>query len=242
MADILKVEGLNVTFGDHHVLQDVSFALDAGDSLVVIGPNGAGKTVLLKSLLGLEPYTGTVTWAKDARIGYVPQKIEADRHLPINLQNLLDAKANILDISEAKVKTVAQEIGLTAQTLKTPVGHLSGGNFQKALIAFALLGEPNVILFDEPTASLDELSEAHIYDVAASLREKHGITMIFVSHDLSIVPSIATKVLCLNKYAVCFGTPKETLTQDVFTKLYPEPHKFFHHLSAHHDHAHHDHG
>src|SRR6185295_20139038 len=93
---------------------------------------------------------------------------------------------------------VCETVNIGTESLKTPIGYLSGGQFQKALIAFALLGHPNVILFDEPTASLDELSEEHIYELIRNLQLKRGITTILVSHDLSIVYQHANKVLCLN--------------------------------------------
>ncbi len=239
----LFVRDLNVFFGDHHVLQDVSFTLKRGETFVIIGPNGSGKTVLLKSLLHLIPFSGSVTWSPDTRIGYVPQKIDADRHLPINLENLLGAKAAILGCSRKEIFSVSEDVGLDAETLKTPVGHLSGGNFQKALIAFALLGDPTVIIFDEPTASLDELAEEHVYDLMDVLRKKRGLTIVLVSHDLSLVPALANTVLCLNKVAICLGPPQEALTKEIFAKLYQGPHKFYSHSSSHRkilDQRHHD--
>ncbi|MDE3120157.1 MAG: ATP-binding cassette domain-containing protein, partial [Paracoccaceae bacterium] len=98
-----------------------------------------------------------------------------------------------MDLSEA----VFREVGLTPELLNTHIGKLSGGQFQKALIAFALLGQPNVLLFDEPTASLDELSEERIYELLHNLQTNKQMTVILVSHDLSIVYRYADIVLCL---------------------------------------------
>jgi len=238
MNAFLSVQDLSVSFGKLRVINNVSFELNRGESLAIIGPNGSGKTVLLKTLLGLTEHAGSFFWSPDARLGYVPQKIDADRHLPINLQNLLEAKASIQHLKRADILSTVKTVGLPQETLRTPIGHLSGGQFQKALIAYALLGNPNVILFDEPTASLDELSEEHIYELLNELRRERGLTVILVSHDLSIVPEMADKILCLNKSTVCFGPPEEALTEEVFAKLYSEPHKVFHHPSEHH-HRHH---
>jgi len=234
MGKILTVTDLSVAFGERAVLKNLSFDLDAGSSLAVIGPNGSGKTVLLKTLLGLIPsYQGKIAWAPEVKLGYVPQKIDADRHLPMNAQNLIEAKAHILKLSRKDVAAATKSVGLTPEVLGTPVGHLSGGQFQKALIAFALLGDPNVILFDEPTASLDELSEEHIYDLIHRLQDERGITTILVSHDLSVVYKYASRVLCVNKEMICFGAPEEALTPAVLDKLYATPHKYYHHFYHH---------
>lgn len=232
MATILKVENLAVGFEKRSVLQDLSFELDKSENLAIIGPNGSGKTVLLKTLLKIIPHEGRIMWGEGVRIGYVPQKIEADRHLPLNLKNLLEAKARILGIKKTtgNLCDLCKEVGLTKEAMETAIGHLSGGQFQRALIAFALLGEPNVLLLDEPTASIDLPGEEQIYELIHRLQDKYKMTIILVSHDLSFVYRYATKVLCLNKTSLCFGTPEEALDPKTLEKLYGGPHKYFHHL------------
>lgn len=235
MPSALKLSGVSVAFEGETVLNDVHFTLDAGDGLAIIGPNGAGKSVLVRALLGMAPYRGEIAWAPGTRIGYVPQKIDADRHLPINLQNLLAAKAAVLRLAPDEIGATIQAVGLDRKVLQTPVGHLSGGQFQRALIAFALLGKPNVLILDEPTASIDKPGEEQIYELVHRLQDKYEMTTIVVSHDLSFVYRYATKVLCLNKSGLCFGTPEEALTPEVLEKLYG-PHKYFHHLNHPHEH------
>ncbi|MDE2019048.1 MAG: metal ABC transporter ATP-binding protein [Patescibacteria group bacterium] len=234
---ILKIENLAVGFDDVPILENVSFELGRGESLSVIGPNGAGKTVFLRSLLGTVPYNGIVTWAPDARLGYVPQKIDADRHLPVTFRNLLAAKANVLRGERRmengewreKINEIVETVGLTEKILNTPVGHLSGGEFQRALIGFALLGKPNVLLLDEPTASIDVAGEEQVYELLHRLQDEYRFTIIVVSHDLSFVYRYATKVLCINRSGLCFGNPEEALTPDVLEQLYG-PHKYYHHF------------
>lgn len=225
---ILTIKNLNVVLSGQTIIKNLNLEVEQGDNLAVIGPNGAGKTVFLKALLGLLPYEGEIHWAPEAKVGYVPQKVDVDLHLPLTLENLLEAKTETMKIPKKNIVSVADVVHLTKDILKSPIGHLSGGQFQKALITFALLGNPNVLLFDEPTASLDQLSEERIYELIHELQEKHNITIILVSHDLNILYRYATKVLCLNREKLCFGRPDD-LKPEVLEKVYGAPLKHFQH-------------
>jgi zinc transport system ATP-binding protein len=230
MQSILTVTDLAVSFDNEPALKPVSFSLDEGDSFAIIGPNGAGKSVLVKALLDMVPHTGTITWKTGATIGYIPQKIDADRHLPINLGNLLAAKASVLGIPKSEIDDVGHTVGLNEKILTTPIGHLSGGQFQRALIAFALLGKPNVLILDEPTASIDKPGEEQVYEMIHRLQDIYGMTIILVSHDLNFVYRYSTKVLCLNANgALCFGAPDQALTPAILEELYGSA-KFYHHI------------
>jgi zinc transport system ATP-binding protein len=220
--NLLNVKHLFVRLEDKLIVEDLSFELAAGERLSVLGPNGAGKTVLLKALLNLLPYKGEVAWAPNVRIGYVPQKIDADTHLPLTFTDLFRAKCTTLKVSFSELNEISHNVGLTRQILQTPVGHLSGGQFQRGLIGFSLIGSPNVLLMDEPTASVDEPGEEHIYELINRLQTEHNLASIMVSHDLSFVFRYATKVLCLNRQKVCFGSPMDALTPEVLAKLYGE--------------------
>ena len=227
--NLLTVKHLSVHLEDRSIVEDLSFELEAGERLSILGPNGAGKTVLLKALLNLLPYRGEIVWSREVRIGYVPQKIDADTHLPLTFTDLFRAKCQTLRIESNTIAAVANAVGLTKQILNTPVGHLSGGQFQRGLIGFSLLGNPNVLLMDEPTASVDEPGEEHIYELINRLQTQHKLASIMVSHDLSFVFRYATKVLCLNRQQVCFGSPTEALSSEVLTKLYGESVGFYDH-------------
>ncbi len=228
-GSVLSVRGLAISFGNRSVIHDLNFEVQAGDNLAIIGPNGAGKTVLLKALLHLLPYAGQIRWAPTARLGYVPQKVAADRQMPIRVRDLLAAKAHVLKLRPASIAAVADVLDLTPEVLNTSIGTISGGQFQKALIAFALLGDPNVLLFDEPTASLDELAEERIYDLLERLQREQRLTILLVSHDLSIVFRAANRVLCLSKGMSCFGAPREVLTPATLEAMYSAPPKYYHH-------------
>ena len=230
---LLRVQNLTVRIEDKLIVDDVSFELAPRERLSILGPNGAGKTVLLKTLLALQPYSGKIQWAPDVKIGYVPQKIDAEVHLPLTFNDLFRAKCTALKAGAGELDEVSASVGLTPEMRATPVGHLSGGQFQRALIAFAMIGKPNVLLLDEPTASVDEPGEEHIYELIHRLQDERELASIMVSHDLSFVFRYATTVLCLNREKVCFGAPREALSHDVLEKLYGESVGFY----DHHDHS-----
>jgi zinc transport system ATP-binding protein len=226
---LLKVRNLSVELEQQSIIQRLSFELEAGEILSILGPNGAGKTLLLKALLNLIPYSGEIVWTEDLRLGYVPQKIDADRHLPLTYRDLFISKCRIAKVAVTEIERIARSVGLTNEMLKTPVGHLSGGQFQRGLIGFALIGKPNVLLLDEPTASLDEPGEEHIYELIHRLQDQYHLAVITVSHDLSFVYRHATKVLCLNRHILCMGTPQEALTAEVLEQLYGPSYSYYSH-------------
>ena len=189
---LLRVSGLTVALGGRDVIHDLHFEVQEGERLAIIGPNGSGKTVLLKALLGILPYRGTIDWRKDVRIGYVPQKIEADRSIPITIRNLLDAKRRVMRVGQALSLSGQAE---SLPYIDVPIGQLSGGQFQRALIAFALVGDPEVLLFDEPTASIDERGEEETWRMLAQLAK----TLIIVTHDRSFVERYADRALEMHR-------------------------------------------
>jgi ABC-type Mn2+/Zn2+ transport system permease subunit len=154
------------------------------------------------------------------RIGYVPQKIDADRHLPLTYKDLFISKSRILKVT-AEIDAISQRVGLTQKMLATPIGHLSGGQFQRGLIGFALIGNPNVLPLDEPTASIDESAEEHIYELIHRLQNQYKLAVITVSHDLSFVYRYATKVLCLHRRIVLYGrATRSTYSRDSRSTLW----------------------
>lgn len=211
---ILKVEDLDVAFNGNQILKDLSFEVNKGDIMAVIGPNGAGKTVLFRALLGLVPYKGTIDWQPNIKAGYVPQRFVVERDMPMNIREFLGYKDG-----KGKIVEILKWVGLGG-ALNRPLGFLSGGELQKVLIAFALLGNPQVLLFDEPTTGIDVGGEETIYNLLRKLRDEHDLTVIFISHDIHVVYEHANSVLCINKEKMCFGPPREALSVEELKKLY----------------------
>ncbi len=226
MPHILEVEGLSVQFGRTAVLRDLSFAVSAGDALAIIGPNGSGKTVLFKALIGAVPYQGVIHWAPGIRIGYVPQKLDIERDLPLTGIDFLRAKADVTRVSRQGVERALDLVSLASDLAAKPIGALSGGQFQRLLLAFALMGDPAVLLCDEPTAGVDEPGEEGLYAMIRRVRQAVGLTVLLISHELSLVYHYATAVLCLGRSGSCYGPPLEVLTPERLQEMYGTPMRF----------------
>ena len=200
MTDILTVKNLKVRFGSHTILSGLDLNVERDSTVSVIGPNGSGKTLLFKSLLGLIPFEGTVTWHSDAKIGYVPQKLSISADLPLTVMEFLLLKEqDVVKINEVLsivgFKKKAEHIHHDIRVLKTRLGSLSGGELQRILMAYALLGDPNVLLLDEPTAGVDLEGEETFYELFARLKKDSDLTILFISHDLEVVKKYSDQIV-----------------------------------------------
>ena len=212
------------------MLSDISFSLEKGETIAVIGPNGSGKTTLFRALIGTLPFRGEIVWGEKVKIGYVPQRLDLERNLPLTIKEFLSLHPLFGERSSYSPKEVLGIVGLDPQFLEKNLGSLSAGQFQRALIAFALIAQPTILLFDEPTASIDTKGEETLYDLLHRLQDVHRFGMILISHDLTFVYRYADKVLCLNKKQLCFGIPQEVLTPQELERLYGTGGKFYHHI------------
>lgn len=197
---VLKISDLNVSFGEHSILKNFNLELKRDSTLAVIGPNGSGKSVLFKAMLNLIPYEGKIEWASDVKIGYVPQKISIPSDLPLTVSEFLSLKES----SEAKIKSRLTDVGFKAKAshvhhdvrvLGTKLSSLSGGELQRILIAYALLGNPNVLLLDEPTAGVDIEGEETFYNLFERLQKDSDLTIVFISHDSEVVKKYSDKIV-----------------------------------------------
>jgi len=222
---ILKVKNLKVVLDGQEVIKNLSFEVKKGEVLTILGPNGGGKTVLLKALLGILPYEGEIMWQKEVKIGYVPQRLPFIKDIPMSVEEFFKLK----EASSEEMKAILNSVGIAEKFLNRNIGDLSSGQFQRVLIAWALIRNPDVLLFDEPTTGVDISGEETIYSLLSKLKEEKNLTILLVTHDLSVVFKFSTFVICLNKCPVCQGTPKEVLSPENLRDLYGEEVKFYEH-------------
>jgi len=225
-VNALDVEHLSVSFGRTEVLTDLSFSVEKGTSLAIIGPNGAGKSVLFRALIGAIPYRGSIRWAPGTRLGYVPQKLDIERDLPITGRDFLHAKTAVSSASAENAALAATRVGLADEILSMTIGAMSGGQFQRLLLAFALIGNPDVLLLDEPAAGIDTPGQETMTEAIRRVQTEHGVTVLLISHDLSVVYEYANNVLCLGGEHPWCGPPRTALTTETLSELYGTQLKF----------------
>ena len=238
-----------VRFGGTEVLHDISLRVDPGEIVTVIGPNGSGKSTLLRALLGMIPLAaGNVSRRAGLRIGYVPQRLQIDRTLPMTARRFLS-----LPVRHAPAACAAAlaRVGVP-EVAERQMTDLSGGQFQRVLLARALLTQPDLLILDEPTQGLDQPGEAAFYRLIDELRRDTGCAVLMVSHDLHVVMSASDRVICLNGHICCQGTPRVVSNAPEYRALFGLGTQgalaLYQHVHDHdhtHDHGHdhsHDHG
>lgn len=235
--DILKVHDLTVGKKSSPVLEQLTFSVAKGETLAVIGPNGAGKTTLFKALLGLTPYSGSIAWAPGVKIGYVPQRMEIETDVPLTVEEFFRLRGPVA--TPEKIREILNYVQLDTPILASGFGEISVGQRQRILVGWSILDNPNVLLFDEPTADVDIFGQESIYKMISHLHETLDLTVILISHDLSVVYQYATNVLCLNHQKLCYGIPSEMLKAEHLQSLYGGERGFYAH--NHSDHTNHTH-
>jgi len=214
---LLQVSDLSVKLQNRVILENISFNLEKGKTLAIVGPNGAGKTVLFRTLLNMVPYSGKIRWFRDVKIGYVPQKLSV-KDVPISVREFLSFK------SSSNIENSLTLVGLNPDDiLDRSLSVLSGGQLQRVLIAWAIANEPDVLLFDEPTTGVDIESEEAIYKMLNELKEKRGITILLISHEVHIIKEYSDYMLALNKCMTFFGRSENIGDLNVQKIIFGEP-------------------
>lgn len=233
---LVEVSGISVRRGDTTLLDNVSLSVQRGEIVTIVGPNGSGKSTTVKSILGIvKPQQGSIRVAPGTQIGYVPQQLEINWSMPLNVRRFmrLTRRYSHSQILEALSLTGVEHL------IDREMTALSGGEFQRVLIARAMACHPDLLVLDEPVQGVDYNAEADIYQLIADLRETYQCGVLLVSHDLHIVMAQTDTVVCLNGHVCCSGPPQMVTNSAEFRTLFgaggEQALAFYRH---HHDHSH----
>ena len=218
-------------YGHRTVLSNLSFEIPHGDFLGLVGPNGAGKTTVLRALLGtLDPLSGTVTRAPGLRFGYVPQRDQVDYNFPLKvLDVVLMGRYDRIGLfrrpsaaDRRRAMDALEHVGIP-DLADRPLTALSGGQKQRTLIARALVGEPNVLVLDEPTNGMDLVSTTQILALVRALHERDGLTVLMVSHALNEVANYVDRIALVMNGGFRIGTVDEIMSVETLSAMYGIP-------------------
>jgi len=211
------MENISLTVGERKILHNVSLEILPESVLTLIGPNGAGKSTVLKILLGLQQASsGKIVRKPNIHIGYVPQKFSIDPLLPLTVERFAR-----LGKAEKKftLADIFSEVGIS-HLAKQTMQQLSGGELQRVLLARALLGEPELLVLDEPAQGVDVLGQSELYQLLSDLKHSRACSVLLVSHDLHLVMASSDHVLCLNQHVCCSGHPEDVSKHPEYLQLF----------------------
>ena len=231
MTALISFDHATLGYGRRVVLSDISFDIPSGDFLGLVGPNGAGKTTILRAILGtLVPQSGTVTKASGLRFGYVPQRDSVDYNFPLKVVDVvLMGRYDRIGLMRRPSKrdrelacAALEHVGIV-DLADRQLGALSGGQKQRALIARALVGEPNVLVLDEPTTGMDLVSTTQILGLVRELHERDNLTVLMVSHALNEVANYVERIALVVERGFRIGTVAQIMTEETLTQMYGIP-------------------
>jgi zinc transport system ATP-binding protein len=246
---LVTIRNLCVNLGGKAILKGINAALARGQISALIGLNGCGKTTLLRALVKEVPYTGDITFGcghdhsrpAPEHVGYVPQKLRLEANLPLTVLDLfaltLRRRALFFGIGRKLWRETEQLLNTVgaAQLIDVPFDVLSGGQQQRVLVALAMQPRPELLLLDEPAAGIDFKDVEPFYDLIGDLNRRTGVTILLVSHDLSMVSRLAHHVFCLQDGRIgCEGPPKEIVSGEVLTRTFGADMAVYAHPHHHH--------
>lgn len=218
-SPLLTLQNVGYQIGSLSLVSHININLAINETISIIGPNGAGKSTLVKLILGLiKPTSGNIIAHQKLRLGYVPQRFAVPPILPLRVTDLL-AQADKRRLTLEQRQFILDNLSLN-HLMPRQMGHLSGGETQRVLLARALLDKPNLLILDEPMQGLDPDTEVWLYQFIDELPEFLRCAMLVVSHDLHWVMKGSRRVICLNKHICCEGQPSELAGASEFQKLF----------------------
>jgi zinc transport system ATP-binding protein len=246
---LVSIQNLQVELGGKRILDGVNADVARGKITALIGPNGSGKTTLLRTLLREYPFQGQIKFHcghdhqhhQPEHVGYVPQRLAIEPRLPLTVRELfgltLQRRPVFLGVSRSVSKRAEQMLARVnaSHLLENQVAKLSGGQLQRVLLSLALDPHPELLLLDEPAAGIDFVDQVPFNDMLADINRATGLTILLVSHDLSVVSKHAHHVLCLaNGKVECEGSPKDILTGEALARTFGGDKRLYHHHHHHH--------
>ena len=217
VTTLIQAEAISISFAERAVLQKIDLVVKQGQVVSLIGPNGAGKTTLVRVLLNLlQADSGTIHRHSELKIGYMPQRVALAQTLPLTVLRFLELSksgtaADIEELLERlKIRHLAQQQLIS----------VSGGELQRVLFARALLGNPNLLILDEPAQGVDLAGQAELYQLIGEIRSERNCGVLMISHDLHLVMSSTDEVVCLNHHVCCHGKPEQVSNDPAFLELF----------------------
>ncbi|HDZ73056.1 MAG TPA: metal ABC transporter ATP-binding protein [Aurantimonas coralicida] len=233
---LVAMRGVGVRRSGRWLVRGVDLTLRRGEIVTLIGPNGSGKSTTAKTAIGiLKPDEGTVRRANRLTVGYVPQQLSIDWTLPLSVERLMTLTVRA---SRAAVAEALHRVGI-AHLAKAEVHRLSGGEFQRALLARAMIRKPDLLVLDEPVQGVDFSGEIALYDLISAIRDAEGCAVLLISHDLHVVMAKTDTVICLNGHVCCEGTPQSVANSPAYQRMFgPRAAETLAIYSHDHDHTH----
>ncbi|WP_193177214.1 ATP-binding cassette domain-containing protein [Oricola nitratireducens] len=214
---LVRLEQAGVLRAGRWLVRDVDLDVQRGEIVTLIGPNGSGKSTTARMALGIvAPSEGTAKRAVNLRVGYVPQKVAVDWTLPLTVDRFMTLTN---PLSRAQKEAALQSTGI-AHMAKAEVRNLSGGEFQRALLARAIARKPDLLVLDEPVQGVDFSGEIALYELIARIRDDMHCGILLISHDLHVVMAATDRVICLNGHVCCHGTPQAVAESAEYKQLF----------------------
>jgi len=230
------LKNISLKLNEQQILKNINLRINRGQITTLIGPNGGGKTSIARILIGiLKPSSGEVFIQKNIKIGYVPQKLEIEKTIPLRVMDFLElfaqknTKTQLLIIKKLNIGTI----------LEKSLHQISIGQMQKILLAQALMNSPDLLVLDEPTSNMDISAQADFYNLLEEIRKQQNCAILLISHDLHIVMQQTNQVICVNHHICCEGNPESINNHPEYLSLFGK-HKI-NNIAIyphHHDHLH----